>query len=209
MTISRITATLAALTFAGSAAFAQVNPPSSNPSTPANGNTNVTDANRIANAANPTDPSTLQDKAFIHEAAEGGLAEIQLGQLAAKKGSTDDVRQFGQRMVTDHQQLNDQLKPFAQSKGVSLPKKPGKKMQAEYVKLNALSGEAFDKEYVSMMVDDHQKDLKEFKQEANNTTDPQLKETVQKGADVVQQHLTAIEEIAKAKGVAGGSTGGQ
>lgn len=180
--------------------------PNTNPQTP---NGSGSDLNTI-NAANATSPSLMQDKKFIHDAAEGGLAEIQFGQLASQKGSSDDVKQFGQRMVTDHTQLNEQMKPFAASKGVSLPKKPGKKEQAEYAKLNALSGDAFDKEYVSMMVTDHQKDLKEFTTEANSTADPQLKEAVQKGADVVQQHLTAIQEIAKSKGVQTGmNSGGQ
>ena len=152
--------------------------------------------------------SALADRAFLHKAAAGGLAEIQLGQLASQKASSDDVKAFGQHMVMDHTQLNDELKPFAQQKGATIPKKLSKKDQALYDKLNGMSGDAFDKAYLSAMVKDHQEDAKDFQTEANATTDPQLKATVQKGSEVIQQHLTAVEQLAKEKG-ATDAAGGQ
>ena len=153
--------------------------------------------------------SALADRAFLHKAAEGGLAEVQLGQLASQKASSDDVKMFGQHMVTDHTQLNDDLKPFAQQKGASVPKKLSKKDQALYNKLNGMSGDAFDKAYLSAMVKDHQEDVKDFQTEASTTTDPQLKAAVQKGSEVIQQHLAAVEQLAKQKGATAGTSGGQ
>ena len=59
----------------------------------------------------------MQDKAFLHKAAAGGMAEIQLGQLAEQKGNSPEVKQFGQKMVEDHSRLNDQMKPLAEQLG--------------------------------------------------------------------------------------------
>ena len=208
MNKSRMSLLLAGTLLASSAMYAQQPLPQSNPQAPGSRNDLSNSANTV-NGIDANSPAVMADKAFLRKAAEGGMAEIQFGQLASQKGSSDDVKQFGQKMVTDHTQLNAELKPFADAKGVSAPKKLGKKEQTEYNKLNGLSGDAFDKEYVSMMVADHQKDMKDFTSEANSTSDPQLKAVVQKGADVVQQHLTSIQDIAKAKGITAPMSGGQ
>jgi len=65
-----------------------------------------------------TSVQDMQDKAFLRKAAEGGMAQVQLGQLAQQKASSQDVRQFGEKMVQEHSQLNDQLKPIAEQQGV-------------------------------------------------------------------------------------------
>src|SRR5579872_2657875 len=67
------------------------------------------------------------DQKFIKEAAQGGMAEVELGQLAIQNASSEQVKKFGQRMVTDHSKANDQLKELAASKGVTLPQTPGVK----------------------------------------------------------------------------------
>src|SRR5580704_17514036 len=101
----------------------------------------------------------MQDKMFLRKAAEGGIAEVKLGQLAAQKASSDDVKAFGQKMVDDHTKLNLEIAQVADSMGVMLPKSMNKEHQAEYDKLNALSGNDFDIEYLTFMVKDHHKDL--------------------------------------------------
>lgn len=144
----------------------------------------------------------MKDKIFLRKAAEGGMAEIRLGQLAAEKGGSDDVKTFGQKMVTDHTQLSDALQPFASSLGVSTPKKLSAKDQAEFEKLSALSGDEFDKEYLAFMVKDHHEDLREFRKETENTADASLRETVQKGEATIRQHSRMVDGIARSKGIA-------
>ena len=100
------------------------------------------------------------DKMFLKKASMGGYAEVQLGQLAAQKGNSDEVKKFGQKMVDDHTALNDQMKPFAEAAGLQPPTKLSPKDQAEYDKLNGLSGDDFDKEYLAYMVKDHHIDLR-------------------------------------------------
>jgi putative membrane protein len=144
----------------------------------------------------------MQDKAFLRKAAEGGMAEIQLGKLAAEKASAEDVKAFGKKMVDDHTQLNDNMAPIAQSKGVALPRKMSKADQAEYDKLSMLSGDAFDKEYIAYMVKDHHADLREFRNEATSTSDPDLKAVVDKATQVIHNHMVLADKLAHDKGIA-------
>jgi len=141
------------------------------------------------------------DKMFLHKASMGGYAEVQLGQLAAQKGNSEDVKKFGQKMVDDHTALNEQMKPFVESAGLKPPMHLDKKDQAEYDKLNGLSGADFDREYVSDMVADHHKDLREFRQESAAAADPQLKETVTSGEKVIAEHNRMADHLAQQIGV--------
>jgi putative membrane protein len=144
---------------------------------------------------------TMKDKIFLRKAAEGGMAEVQLGQLAAQKAESADVKAFGQKMVTDHTALNEQMRLVAEAMGVRTPKHLNKADQAEYERLNGLSGSDFDTEYLTFMVKDHHQDLREFREEAQNASDPALKEAVANGEKVIERHLVMVDKLAKAKGV--------
>jgi putative membrane protein len=143
----------------------------------------------------------IQDKDFVHSALEGGMAEVQLGQLAAQKGASDDVKQFGQKMVQDHTQLANQMKQVADQMGVREPKGLSKKDKELVSKLNTLSGAQFDEVYIQAMVKDHKKDLSDFKQEAENSQNPAVKQVAQQGGQMIDQHLQMIEQIAKSHNV--------
>lgn len=144
----------------------------------------------------------MEDRMFLRKAAEGGLAEVQLGQLAAEKAGSDDVKTLGQKMVNDHTAINQQMEPIADSMGVMLPKKLNKKDQAEYNKLNDLSGNNFDTEYLTCIVKDHHKDLHEFREEAATTADPTLRDVVTRAAGVIKQHIMMVDKLAQEKGIA-------
>jgi putative membrane protein len=159
------------------------------------------------NNANDTSQN-MRDKMFLRHAAEGGMAEVQLGQLAAQKASSDDVKAFGQKMVTDHTMLNNEMAPIADSMGVRTPKSLNKQAQAEYDKLNGLSGADFDTEYLTVMVKDHHKDLHEFREEAASTTDATLKAAVEKGQSVIREHTMMVDKLAQSKGIAVPQHGG-
>jgi putative membrane protein len=149
-----------------------------------------------------SDPTMDQDKTFLMKASQGGMAEVQLGQLAAQKASSEKVKAFGQKMVTDHTMLNNQLKPFADKDGVPPPTSLSPEDQALLDKLSGLSGAEFDKEYVAAMEADHDKDLKDFQQEVATTQDPKLKMAVMKGEKVIEQHHKMIDKIGNQMGVA-------
>ncbi len=153
--------------------------------------------------AGSNDPSgqMARDKMFLRKAAEGGMAEIQLGQLALQKSNSDDVKQFAQKMIDDHTTLNNSMKPIADQMGVPTPTKLARPDQAEYDKLSGMSGDDFDKEYLGYMSKDHHKDLRDFKMEDSTVTDSSLKAAVDSGLPVIQQHTQMVDKLAKSKGV--------
>ncbi len=132
------------------------------------------------------------------EAGPGGLTEVELGRLAAQKGQSADVKKFGQRMVTDHSKANAELKKLAASKGITLPTEMNAEQMAEHAKLAKLSGAEFDREYMTLMVEDHDKDVAAFLDEAKDGSDPDIKSFAAKTLPTLQEHQRMAKEI-KAK----------
>jgi putative membrane protein len=151
-------------------------------------------------AAPRTDAGSQQmmssaDKAFAMKAAQDGMAEVQLGKLAADKATNPDVKAFGQQMVDDHTKANDQLKQLAQQENMTVPASIDAKDQSKYEKLTKLSGAEFDKEYVKNMVKDHEMDVKLFQKEADNGKDANIKGFAAQTLPVLQGHLEKIKSI--------------
>lgn len=139
------------------------------------------------------------DKKFMKEAAQGGLAEVELGQLATQKASSDDVKKFGQRMVDDHTKANDQLKQLASQKNVQLPQEPNAKDKATKARLEKLSGAEFDKAYMADMRKDHKKDVAEFERASKAAKDSDVKNFASQTLPTLQDHLKQAESIAPAE----------
>lgn len=142
-----------------------------------------------------------QDKMFLKNSAEGSMAEVKLAQIALSKSSNDEVKGFAQKMVDDHTKLISDMQPFAQKAGVTPPTKLKPEHQMLAKKLSGLSGDAFDKQYITEMVKDHHKDLAEFKSEESSTSNTDLKNAVSQGEQVIQQHTEMIDEMAKKNGI--------
>jgi putative membrane protein len=137
------------------------------------------------------------ETAFVTEAAGGNLAEIKLGELATQKGTNPKVKDFGNRMINDHTKANNDLKPIADAGGVKWPDRPPQDAQATYDKLSKLSGDQFDRQFVTVMVKDHQKVAQLYEQTLSKASDPQLKAYIQKTLPTVRSHLQHAESIEK------------
>ncbi|HEY2992284.1 MAG TPA: DUF4142 domain-containing protein [Methylomirabilota bacterium] len=135
------------------------------------------------------------DRKFVMEAARGGLAEVELGKLAAEKGSADAVKQFGKRMADDHAKAAAELKDFADKKGVTLPTDLDPKHKQLRDRLAKLAGADFDRAYANEMVKDHKKDVADFKREAKGAKDPDLKAWVGKTLPTLEDHLKAAQDM--------------
>ncbi len=136
---------------------------------------------------------TTSDSTFATKAAEGGLAEVQLGNLAKDHAASADVKTFAERMVTDHTKANEELTKVAGGKGITLPTSMNSKDQATYDRLAKLNGAAFDRAYMQDMVTDHRGDVNEFKREADRGSDNDLKGFASKTLPTLQEHLTMAE----------------
>lgn len=141
------------------------------------------------------------DKSFVKNAIEGGNAEIELGQMAMARGNSDDVKQFGKKMVDDHAQLGEQMKTVAGQIGVTPPKAIPASDKALEMKLKMLSANDFDQAYIKAMVKDHQQDLANFKKEAMSGSSPAVKDAATQGVQVISSHLQMIQQIAQSHNV--------
>jgi len=151
-------------------------------------------------AAGGTKSSTMAaakknpDHSFVEKAAMGGMVEVELGNLAQQKAASAEVKQFGSRMVTDHTKANDELKQIASSKNIDLPTALDKKHRGDVDKFSKMSGAAFDKAYMSHMVDDHKKDVSDFKKEASSGKDADVKGFASKTLPTLEEHLQMAQK---------------
>jgi len=138
---------------------------------------------------------TDQDKQFLMKASQGGVDEIKLSELAETKATNPQVKAFAHKMVVEHKALGMRMKPFADAWKLSPPTSMDSDHQAEYDKLNGLSGAEFDKEYINVMEKDHHDALDLFNEEAKTTTDAKFKVTVMHGQSVVAAHTHMADSL--------------
>lgn len=137
----------------------------------------------------------ISDSTFAREAAEGGIAEIKFGQLAEEKGSSQEVKDFGKRMVTDHTKASDQLKADAAKEKFTLPTDMSKRDQMTYDRLSKLSGSAFDRAYARDMVRDHRADVAQFLSESRHGKQDRTKDFALQTLPTLREHLKQAEEM--------------
>ncbi|HEY6955778.1 MAG TPA: DUF4142 domain-containing protein [Flavisolibacter sp.] len=164
-------------------------------STDTTGNT-ATNSSTMSTPANST-PLSKEDSTFVMKAAVGGLMEVQAGKVAQDNAQNQRVKDFGGMMVTDHSKANDELKSYASGHGITLPESLPAAQQKEIDAMKNMKGSAFDRHYVSMMVEDHQKDVAEFKKQSTGAKDDQLKSWVTNTLPTLQKHLDSIQAIKK------------
>lgn len=141
------------------------------------------------------DSTELKDDAkFVVTAANGGMLEVTLGKLAKQKASSAAVKEFGAMMVTDHSKANDELKALAGSKVITIPAILSNDKQKDVDDISKLSGAEFDKKYIDYMVKDHKEDIDEFKKEAEDGKDTEIKAFASKHVPILQHHLEAAEK---------------
>jgi putative membrane protein len=148
-------------------------------------------------------PARAADEAWVMKVAKGGMAEVELGKLASEKASNDAVKQFGQRMVTDHSKANDELKALADSKKITLPAEIAPEDKALRDRLMKLSGPAFDRAYMRAMVSDHVKDVGEFRRESKAGKDADVKAWAGKTLPTLEEHLKMARQASGAVGTSG------
>jgi putative membrane protein len=137
------------------------------------------------------------DREFAMKAASGGLAEVQAAQLAEQRATSPQIKQFAQRMITDHTAANTELQQIAKQADISLPAQPTGKDAAEGQKLRGVTGSAFDQAYAQGQLQDHRETVELFQKEASSGQDPALKAFAQKTLPILQQHLQMVEALSK------------
>jgi putative membrane protein len=146
-----------------------------------------------------------KDRSFAEEAAMGGMAEVELGKLAQQNGQSDDVKQFGSRMVQDHTNANQQLMPILSADDITVPQQLDAAHRKTYDRLSKMRGAEFDRTYMRDMVQNHEKDVKKFRQEAEHGNNPDLKAFAQNTLPVLEQHLKMAQDVSRSLTAVGSS----
>jgi Predicted outer membrane protein len=141
-------------------------------------------------------PAGSSDAQFAMKAAQGNMAEVALGKLATQNAQSVDVKKFGQRMVDDHTKAEQDLEGVASKDNLTLPKNMNAKQKAENQRLSKLNGAAFDRAYMRLMVQDHTKDVAEFRKESNSTSaNADLRDFAKRTYPTLDEHLTMAKSI--------------
>lgn len=172
---------------------------SSSTATDTTSNTTSSDTSKMMSSSDTSKTASVGNDAidFSKAAAQGGMMEVQLGNIAMKNGGTQAVKDFGKMMVDDHTKINDQLKDLAAKKNVDLPTSVSDDQQKDIDKLSKETGKDFDKDYVSMMIKDHKDDIDAFKKAEDKISDSDYKNFITDALPTLQKHLDAIESIKK------------
>jgi len=135
------------------------------------------------------------DEHFAFKASEDGMAEVDHGNLASQRAHAREVKEFAQRMVTDHGKANTELLAIANRKQMKVAPDMGAKHRAMQQKLSAMSGDDFDRHYMKHMVEGHEAAVKLFKTEAKNGKDADLRSFAEKTLPTIEEHLKMARSI--------------
>jgi len=144
-------------------------------------------------AGNPN--ASAQDARFVLHASAGGEAEVMMGNLAIQRGQTEGERDYGQMLVTDHTQANDQLKGIAQTLMLRTAPQPARMQRAMYQQLAALPPDQFDASFNQDMIAAHRQTIALFKTEAASGQNPQLRKFAMMTLPVLYKHLHVAEQL--------------
>ena len=135
------------------------------------------------------------DATFVHQASGAGLAEVQAGNMALERAASAEVKAFGQRMVDDHTQANQELTTLAHAKHIPVATKLDQKHQAMADNLAKLQGAEFDQAYMAGQLADHEEAVRLFTTQAQQGKDAELKAFAAKILPALQGHLQLARNI--------------
>lgn len=141
------------------------------------------------NDAKFDDTDIERDTEFAVKAADGGMLEVKLGELAQAKGVSSEVKELGKMLVEDHTKANEELKAIAAQKNISLPTAMSEECQKTYDELAAKTGTEFDEAFAERIVKEHKDDIDHFKKEADKGNDPDLKAWAGEKVPTLEHHL--------------------
>jgi putative membrane protein len=140
-------------------------------------------------------PAQGDDMRFVQGAANNSLWKMNLGNLAKKQAASREVKEFGATMATDHGQYYRELNRLAAGKGVALTTDPDLVRKNTFTFLAQEYGAAFDRNYISLMIDDNQRDLSLYRQEAEKGRDGEIRAFAAGIIKKLEAYIRAAERI--------------
>jgi len=129
---------------------------------------------------------SVKDTKFVKKTAKGGMREVKMAEMAKEQAKSADVKKVAEKIESDHKDANQELMALAEKKGVALSKNEPK--------IEKMTGMDFDKEYLAMMVKDHEKDIAAFEEEVNHGEDADVKAWAEKTLPTLKEHLKMVQD---------------
>jgi putative membrane protein len=145
--------------------------------------------------------SIRTDSKFIHEVVAGELMEVRLGQIAAKRATNPEVKQYGQRMVTDHQRLENQWTDMASKHGMPIKPALGSRHRAKVTYVQSAAPKVFDREFMTMVIGTHEDEVPYFENEGMSAHSEPVRKLVAYELPILREHLLDAKRIGKSVGV--------
>jgi len=135
------------------------------------------------------------DSQYLVEAAETDMKEIEIGKLAQQKGTDPEVKAFGKMLIDDHTKSSGEVKTLASRKNISLPTSLTEKGKEAYDKLNEKTGLDFDKKFVEMMVDGHEKMIEKMNKAGEKAADEEIRVWASNKIPTLTTHLEHAKKL--------------
>jgi len=143
------------------------------------------------------------DRSFINGAAEANLAEINIGKMVGQKSTDPAVKDFANRMVTDHTEASQKLTAVAEMNGVKLPTEASATERNQKNELEKLSGTQLDDAYLRDELKGHKETISAFENEIERGQDQEAKNYAEQTLPTLQDHIRIGEDIAGKLGLSG------
>ena len=158
-----------------------------------NPNATMPDSNNNKMDVSVLPPGTANE--FVTKAGEGGFMEVAMGKLAQSNGGSNDVKEYGKMLETDHGNANNKLKEIAAAEKISMPVAATKEQTMHVNEMQSKTGADFDKMFIPMMIEDHEKDISEFKKAATDNSNAKVKDFAAKTLPTLKKHLDRAKMI--------------
>jgi putative membrane protein len=145
-----------------------------------------------------------RENEFVKEAAHGSMMEIELGKLASEKATSEKVKEFGQLMVKDHTKASEELKQIAKNNNIEIPESMSEDHRESINEFNQLSNDEFDREFMSKMIEAHEKDIEKFEEAAQENENEQIRQWAEKTLPTLKEHqriaqntMNSLEQLSR------------
>ena len=131
---------------------------------------------------------------FLQDAAMGGRGEVELSTIALRQASRQDVRDLARTMIDDHTKANNQVAELARARNITLPSQPDTIHRDAEDRLLSMRGDDFDREYLRIMLDDHEQTIAKFEQKARDEQDAEVRRFAEQTLPTLRHHLEMVQQ---------------
>ncbi len=135
------------------------------------------------------------DHDFVTKATESGLAEVELAKVAKQKASSAEVREYADKLQSDHKKATDKLLNLVKGSGIDVPKRLSESHRMLIDRMSKIGDDRFEREFMTTQIKEHESDIKLYRSEAEHGGNDELKKLAAETADLLQKHVEMARTI--------------